>query len=417
MPQKIKFPNESELHFKTDEIDDNHVFKSIDGEPFAEHPIEVEIPGPPVGYTDLIDSALLDKEKDSKAYYPLRPSSAGACGRKLAYELMQYKGYATYPKEVRSAATIRLLALGSPIEQHSIRNFDLITKVDEEFKVKYRQQALSFFRLDPVDKEEIGQLIEGSMDLAVMRSNTGGFLDVKSAKDKFSQSFKTKWDESITKYNSMATLIPLSETAWYAPDLEIFLKELDDPFFEDNFRQLNGYCCTDFAKEHGIDHGSIYRYCKNDSRHIEIRFKPNEALYEEFKDKLNRVNKAVAKKNPELVKKDYSLGSIKCAFCPYKDMCWDTNALKEYFGTLDKKEWPTDLKELPAEVASMLTMLFRSHEDPNKLANQANSIEVDIIAILEVNKIKKLKLDNGNVYELKFLKSPQPHFELRRGKL
>ena len=241
--------------------------KTIEGTEWnVEIPIEVEIPGPPTGYTDLIDSALLEKEKDSKSYYPLRPSSAGACGRKLAYELMQYRGFATYPKEAKTASTIRLLALGNPIEQHSIRNFDLITKVDEEFKVKYRQQALSFFRLDPIEDEEIGQLIEGSMDLAIMKSNTGGFLDVKSAKDKFSQSFKTKWDESTAKYNNMTTLIPISgvadpkdNTAWYAPDLELFLEELADPFFEDNFRQLNGYCCTEFAKEHGIDHGSIYR--------------------------------------------------------------------------------------------------------------------------------------------------------------
>ncbi len=387
----------------------------------VEIPVEVEIPGPPTGYTDLIDSALLAKEKDSQSYYPLRPSSAGACGRKLAYELMQYKGFASYPREVKSAATIRLLALGNPIEQHSIRNFDLITKVDEEFKVKYRQQALSFFRLDPVGDELQGQLIEGSMDLAIMKSNTGGFLDVKSAKDKFSQSFKTKWDESTAKYNAMMTLIPISgtadlkdNTAWYAPDLEMFLEELKEPFFEDNFLQLNSYCCTDFAKEHGIDHGSIYRYCKNDSRHIEIRFKPSEKLYLKLKDKLNRVNKAVAQKKPELVKKDEVLGSMKCAWCPYAKLCWNEDALKAHFNTYEKKEWPTDIGKLKNQP---LVDLFAAYESPDKKAAEAESIETAIKQYLVEAEVKKIKLDNGNVYELKYLKTPKPHFDLRRSKL
>lgn len=377
---------------------------------------ELQIPGPQCGYTDLIDQAMMI-EKENKPYYPLRPSAAGYCSRRLAYDLMQYKGYASYPQEQKSPEVQRLLALGSSVEIHSIRNFDLLKSVDEDLKVKYKQQLLTLFRLDPVDKEEVGELIEGSMDLAIMRSNTGGLLDVKSAKDKFSQSFKTYWDESTAKFNAMSTLIPLSETAWYADDLEAFLEELNDPFFADNFHQLNVYCCSQFAKDHNIDHGAIYRYNKNDSRHIEIRFKPSESLYNKFKDKCNMVNKAVAVKKPEIVKKDYALGSIRCAFCPYKAQCWSEDALKAFFKKLPNKNWPLDLKKFDPKNESGLAELFEAYEHHEKLTKKQEILNDKLLKILVEQEITKIRLDNGSVYEVKYLKSPKPHFELRKSKV
>lgn len=389
----IKFKNGSEIHF-------------------ADEPIEIEIPGPPP-YTDLIDKAL-DDEVPMKPFYPLRPSSAGHCGRRMAHDLMSYKGYTEATPEIKKPSVKRLLALGNAVEYHSIKNFDLLKKADPTLRVTYKQQVVQLFRLDPVGDETVGQLIEGSMDLCVMRTNTGGIIDVKSAKDKFSQAFKTYWDENTAKFNGLESLITMSDTSWYAPDLELFLKELNDPFFEDNFRQLNVYACTDFATQHNIDHASIYRYSKNDSRHIEIRFKPSQKLAKEFKDKCNEVNQAVFQKDPELVPKDYMLGSIKCAFCPYAAKCWNEDALKEYFNSFPTKVWPTNIAKLNDY---SIDTLFNQYETLNQSNKLYDSVVLELTKKLVDAKVKKVKLDNGNVYELKYLKSPKPHFELRKSKI
>jgi hypothetical protein len=105
---------------------------------------------------------------------------------------------------------------------------------------------------------------------------------------------------------------------------------------------------------------------------------------------------------------------MKCAWCPYAKLCWDEDALKAHFNTYEKKEWPTDINKLKDNI---LVDLFNVYESPDKKASQADAIETDIIKRLVEAEVKKIKLDNGHVYELKYLKTPKPHFDLRRSKL
>lgn len=378
----------------------------------------MSILGPTRGYPDYIDEALLKRQsEETREFFPLRPSSAGYCRRKLAHDLMAFYGFEEPLKEFREPPVIRLLSLGSSVEWHSIKNFELIPSVEPELSVRYKQNSIVLFRLDPTEKDPQGRLIEGSLDLAMVHtSGYGGIGDVKSLKDRFSQSFKSKWDESINQFNNMESLeqIPGSPYAWWADDLESFLLELNDPFFEHNFHQVNSYLGTLWAKEHNFDHGFIYRYCKNDSRHLEIRFRPSYKMFAEFKDKCNSINQAVDKKQPELVKKDYAQGSIVCAFCPHKSKCWSQDALKAYFKTFGDRKWPDDVAKMDD---AELSAAFETFEVLEDAAKGMPGVEQQILTKLVNAGIGKIKTESGRIYEIKHLKSPRPHFELRRSKL
>ena len=374
---------------------------------------EVKIPGPAKGYTDLIDEALLAEEAKpkSKKYFPLRPSAAGYCSRRLAFDLMEYRGFAEYEKKSKDPATIRLLNLGSSVEWHSIRNFELISKQIPDLNVRYKQNTVTLFRLDATELGA-GELIEGSLDLAMVATSAGGIGDVKSKKEKFHQAFKTDWDASLEEFAGMESLVQISETSFYAPDLKKFLHELNDPFFADNFYQVNTYLCTEWARERGFDHGFIYRYSKNSSRHLEIRFSPTMEMFKEVEEKFNRVNQAVAKKDPESIRCDYMLGSARCAFCPYSDKCWDDDAMKAYFDTFPKKAWPKDLDRL--EDGDQLEKLFKKYEKALEAAEATEQLEDEILKRLIEAKVNKVRLSNSNIYEVKRLKY---EIKLKRSKV
>lgn len=375
------------------------------------------IPGPAKGYTDMIDEVLTKNAKEAaerEDYFPLRPSSAGYCTRRLAYDLMNFRGFAKYPKEVKEPDITRLLSLGSSVEWHSIRNFELIPDLYPEFRVKYKQQAVTLFRLDET-KARPPELIEGSIDLSMVVSGAGGIGDVKSVKDKFSAAYRTKWDESVAKFNGMSSLVAISEQSWYAPDLIAFLDELNDPFFAHNFWQVNSYLCTDWAKEHGFDHGFIYRYCKNDSRHLEIRFPPTPELFEAFRDKCNTVNAAVDQKKPELAERDYGLGSIVCAYCPYSNQCWgDRDALKAFYNNLPPTNWPKDLDRIKG--GEELINMFEAYEDLTTQEAKRQRLEQEISKELSDRELKKIRLPNGNIYELRYYKGDDA-LKIKRSKL
>lgn len=378
---------------------------------------KTSIKGPKVGYTDLIDAALNEEENDQKSYFPLRPSAAGYCSRRLAYALAEHRGLAEYEQEKKDPNVKRLLDLGGSVEYHSIRNLRKLSKLNKDIRIKYTQQSLNFFRLKD------GKKIQGSMDFAVQWDDDIGFGDVKSAKDKFSQFFKTSWDEMLEKLDKMETTVRIHEdsnTAFWVEDLEAFIDELRDPFFGDNFHQLNGYCCTPFAQEEGVSHGFIYRYNKNDSRHLEVRFKPSMKLFEKLKEKFELVNEVKTLKDIEKVPRDYALGSARCAFCPYKTVCRpDKDALKEYFKTWPKKKWPLDIGR--TKKADEFAALFSAFEDNSVAVADLKSTEQQIAKLMEKEKIQKLKLDNGNIYELKLYKTGGvgggPRMAVKRSKL
>lgn len=370
-----------------------------------------KILGPPTGYTDLLDLGLVEKIKHEAANrgFPLRPSAAGSCGRKLAYELMEHTGKASYPQEPMEPNTHRLLALGHSVEYSALRNFEVLLG----FKQRYKQQVVSLFTL-PAAGELPARLVEGSMDVVLWSEQHKCVLDVKSAKDGFNVAYKTRWDETLAKYARFRSLTQLSETAFYADDLEALLVELDGDFLSDNLLQLNLYACSDFLVERGIDHAVIYKYGKNDSRHYEIRFRPSKKVMEATREKFERVYKTVGETgSPEGVKKDSTLGSMRCAFCPYAKQCWNENTLKAWFGNMPKKDWPKDASYISKDMPA----LFQLYEQAASADAIRAKYERDILTVLVDKQITKVRLSNGNIYECKHYKSPQPHFALKRSKI
>jgi len=370
------------------------------------------IPGPNEGYTDIIDNKL-NSEEPKALWFPLRPSSAGHCSRKLAYELADYFGLIKLERQKLEPTLKRIFSLGQYVEWHSIKFFEKVSWDQKDFNVRYKQQSLPLFRLDAANADDLAPpLVEGSLDIAVMNkgSTSGGFGDVKSAKDKFHKAFKTSWDWTTTKLSELKSLTPIngSKTAFYADNLKEFLAELNDPFFEDNFRQLNTYCNSEFARLHGIDHGFIYRYNKNDSRHIEVRFRPSPEIYQEFIDKCNKVYKLVKNSGVDAIYDmgcDFTMGSAKAAFCDCRFYSGDNQdaCRKAYFNTFPKKSWPTNVEKL--ERSEDIRRLFDEYISISTSIDKQGIIEDQIIDLLAEAKVQKIKLSERHVFEVKHLKT------------
>jgi hypothetical protein len=383
---------------------------------------EQKILGPEVGYVDILNFATVEhlKKEAEKGpqYSPLRPSASGKCTRELAYELTEYAGIARYEKEVITPETHRIFALGHSVEWHILKQLEQHT--GEYFKVKYKQQGLSFFKLEATNKPELSQWLEGSIDACFYSPSHRAVIDFKSKKDKYSSYHKSSWDETTEKLSNMESvqMIGDSGTSFWAEDLEAFLKELDDPFFEANFLQLNLYANSQFLMERGVDHGAIIQINKNDSRLREVRFKPSRALYEKTKAKFEAALAAVDAGDPELAPRDHLLGSIKCAFCSFKKHCWrvesDEDPLKSYFKTLPKKGWPTDLNRLDAGSQQLLGEAYEAFKASQEASEKTEVVEKEIIdAMLKAN-VRKVRFGDGKIYEIKTLKDG---IVLRRGKL
>ena len=363
-----------------------------------------EIKGPLKGYCDMLDEALVSKDAggNSSKYYPLRPSSAGKCTRELAYALSEYEGKASYPKEAMDPDTQRLLNLGHSIEWNILSMF-----ADAKcFEVRYKQQVLSFFQ---VSKD---RWIEGSIDACFISEQHKGVIDIKSKGNKYSSWSKTQWDEHNEKFSNLQSVTKVSDSFFWIKNLEDFINEVNDPFLASNFYQLNLYANAEFMRQRGIDHASIIQYNKNDSRIRELRFEPSDSVFAHVKDKFQLVDYLVnVEGDASLAPKDYALGSIKCAFCDYKKVCWPTDdSLKAYFSTWPKKQWPENADEVLEEAYH----LYKASADQAKKQEQ---FELELVRLLDSKMIERVKFKDGSVYELKFLKSPRPHMALRRTKI
>jgi len=363
-------------------------------------PIEVVIPGPERSYCALLDEALLRKQSEAapSAYFPLRPSSAGYCGRKLAFELAAHQGRIQPRPEVKKPNIIRLLDFGHSVEFHALRQFQAVTGIKQRFK----QQVVSIFKLDS------GRLIEGSTDVAFETGDSRGLVDVKSVGVRWSKAYQNTWDEMLAKYESMSTVIKFDDNAYYVHDLEAFLEEVGEDALVANLAQLNLYLCSDFMQERGYDHGVIYRYAKNDSRHMEIRFRPSFTHKETIRQKFSAIEAAA---KPTDIPRGAVLGSMACAFCPWASECWPeiVNTKHEYFDTLPKKTWPV-------RAPAALQKLFDEWIEAETAMVKAQPSMTKIIDGMLQAKIKKVRLTDNSVFEIVFLKSPKPRYELRRSK-
>jgi hypothetical protein len=373
--------------------------------------------GPDKGYTDLLNEATFAKAKaDLEAgkrfqKTPIRPSASGECARALFHQLMEFSGRAKYEVEPNRPELTRLFKLGHSIESHLIREFE--SHLGDRFEVRYKQQVLSFAFLEAKNDPKLSQWFEGSLDWVLWSPETRGVLDAKSKKDKFSAAYQTGWDELSAKLGFMKSVEQKSETLFWVDDLEAFLAELHDPFFEPNFYQLNMYACSDFLRERGIDHASIIQYSKNDSRIREVRFRPSLKLYQRVIAKMQGVITAVDTGNPELAPKEHMLGSLKCRFCPYSAHCWEgKDAKKAWIKTLPPKQWPKDTDRL-GKAGQDIEKLFELYSAQDAAERDKKFTEQAILMLMEQKNVSKIRLEDGAVYEAKKLKDS---VVLRRGK-
>jgi hypothetical protein len=297
-----------------------------------------DILGPPVGYVDMLDASLRAKAKreatSPSEYNPLRPSSAGQCARRLAYEYNDYvKGIRTEAEE-KEPEIMRLLDFGSSVEYHGIRLFKQmsIEAVREAFpeltdlkalSVRYTQQVVTICELGPDAR------VEGSMDLCFISEKYRAILDFKSKKVKGRGMGRDDWQETTTKLARMNSVKKVSDTLLYIDDIAAFMAEDEDPFgvfLHDNIYQVNAYATTDFIKSRGIDHASLLFYSKNDSRMREIRFRPSEEVAEYVKLKYKVVYDNVMAGTVEAVPQEAALGSARCGFCPWTKQCHGVDA-------------------------------------------------------------------------------------------
>lgn len=371
--------------------------------------------GPPVGYVDLLNEAtrqsLQDEVDEGKGFQktPLRPSAAGQCTRELCYALMEFHGKAHYEKELKKPEVVRLLSLGHSIEWSAIKQFEEHIGI---FETKYKQQVLDFGPLTSTDPK-LAQRLEGSLDVCFFSEKWKCVVDFKSKKDKYSSYRSSQWDETSEKLSKMRSVTTLSETSFWVEDLEAFLAELHDPFFEANFLQLNLYATSDFLKARGVDHGAIIQYNKNDSRMREVRFKPSDALATKTIAKFQRALDDVTAGT--LSPRDHNLGSMKCAFCPYARECWDEDSLKAWFKTFPSKQWPDDTSKLGI-VGEQLEFMFEVRAQKETAASEVKAADEAILKVMVDNQLTKLRLSSGEVFEARHYKSPRPHFELKRSK-
>lgn len=369
----------------------------------------MELKGPLKSYVSLMNEAIIKKAEHDKtraAYYPLRPSSAGKCSRRLANELNEYKGNAPRTHEERKPNIHRLLSFGHTIEYHLIKYLEQI----EGFSVRFKQQVVDMFPLPS------GRVVEGSTDLVLWSEQHKCLMDVKSVGDRFYSAYETKWKGMVAKYDDLAArglCQRIDEHGFWVPDVVPFLDALGEDSLADNIPQINLYLCTEFMQKREVSHGSVMRYLKNNSECFEIRFAPSMELYNKVHAKYSLVEQMVDAGTPEKTPRDFNLGSMACGFCPYKSKCWPSDdALKEYFKTWPRREWPERMENMPNK--DKLVPMFEALLKDEFSVQYKATMEEKIIKAMVSEEVNKIKLDDGSIFEIVALKSPRPHFELRR---
>lgn len=358
-----------------------------------------KIPGPS-SYVTLLDGVARERDSKNTQGMPLRPSNAGSCTRKLAYEYAAYLGHISIEKEEMKPSVVRLLGLGHYIEDHLVQDLKEIPTMG----VRFQQQLVEMFVLPG------GTQIEGSLDAVMWSDEVRGVLDVKSIGDRWSNHFASKWDYLMSTYKQHAEEFAMN--SFYVEKLDEFLKAIgpDDSLYK-NLIQLNLYACTDFLQRRKIDHASIVRYNKNNSALMEIRFKPSKKVYEETKRRLALAEKAGQENKIELAPKERVLGQMDCTYCPFKDECWPRAQKRDFYQNMPEKRWATKLTEL--QKGKELAALFKQRAKIEKSTNDLTELDKQIILLIEGHNVSKVKLDNGDVFEVKVL---QKGAELRRSK-
>lgn len=372
--------------------------------------------GPSIGYIDLVDQHVIEtkmkEQREPPKYNPLRASAAGYCERALGYSYVEYLGKGSYPKEEIRPDTVRLLDLGGSVEYSFIRQLQF-TKL---FQIKFKQQALTFVELSP------GNLIDGSIDFCLYFQEHKCVADVKSKGTRFSSYRGDSWEQIDAELMELSSVERINDRVYWIEDLDFFMRQCNDDFMKDNFYQLNLYACSPFLKQHGVDHAVLFYYEKNKSRLREIRFKPSEAVSESVKSKFKRVHAVATNADISIsdalpcLTRESELGSIRCSYCRFATECRPGIDTKQaYFDTWPERKLPVDILDCSVD-SGVINGAYNIIKASVSLQSTRDAAEQTICTFMEREKIRKIKFLDGEIYECKLLKSPKPHFELRRSK-
>ena len=361
----------------------------------------------PDSYVKMLDDLLQDQDKAKEFGMPLRPSNAGTCARRIAYEFAQYLGFENGPdmSEDKEANVLRLLNLGHFVETQVVEDFKKLAP----FNIKYTQQEVDIFTLNG------GTRISGHTDLGVFSSlgtngeSHAGIGDVKTIGDRWDAAFSSKWEHLLHTYEQCHSAVTFGPNSFWVEDLNAFLNEIgnDDSLYK-NLVQLNLYVCAPFMQERGVDHGFILRYNKNNSKLMELRFAPSQVVFQQTKARFDAIEAVAEHQDPTRVSKERMLGSLDCTYCPANKTCWPKVTKQELYAGAPSKRWATPAIDLGGQFESALKVYARMDSE----IEEKQKIEKVLLQQMDAQGIYKVKLGT-RVYEAKYLKSGA---ELRRSK-
>jgi len=345
--------------------------------------------GPTKSYLTLAEEAFKPPTQHEKS--PLRPSAAGICERALYIAYQEY--LQNKPIKALTHREHRIFSLGHSIEANII---ELLSE-NPDFKVVYKQQVVDHVLATPSS----AHLLEGSLDWCLISDKHKVIMDAKSRKDRqLGQS--SMWDSDITQLSQLGEIV--DDNCIYIDDLYSFVKQSKDATMVKNVIQLNVYATSNFCVDRGIDHASIIRYNKNDSRWLEVRFKPNPGVLAYVLIKFSRVMQA---QSIEELTGECQPGTMEQRYCP---ACSVTTSVVIPRGMKTVNALPAT----PSQ-AHALTKLPHNFQVLASAAafSLASKAQDPLIQYCLDNNIHKIVIDSNTVLGLRLFKSPKEHYEFR----
>lgn len=386
-----------------------------------ENPLPPEpIPGPPP-LADLLDLGIeeeIAKEEKERLKgkglrFPLSPSKFGGCARELAMSLAEYVGLGIYPMEPMEPRGKRRFTRGYDIEYSMMKQLKKYVPIAQGFGQQYLEMART-----PDDKYVIG----GSMDTLFM-SEEHMIVDIKSKATYFSSAMSDSFEECFDAIANMPGVRVFGTRALYIEDIDAFYNRYNkDDFISRYFLQLNAYGACDWSRDFrsnmfpgvvGIRAVALLFENKNNHVMAEIRWKPTRTLYDYAIKRMQDIYQWVVidKKDPVKYKPDYTLGSLACRLCSRKAACWG-DARHPYNGP--KKQWPVDANR--TKNADQLEAVYMKYKNLLTAKYDHDNIEEELVKEMLESGETKIRFVDGKTYELKYLKTPKPHYELRPSK-
>lgn len=381
---------------------------------------EKKIPGPPA-LADLLDVGIQDEiEREEKerlkgkiGRFPLSPSQFGACGRLLAMNLAETVGKGMFPLELLDPRAKRRFQRGYDIEYSLIKQLKKYVPISQGFGQQYLAMDLT-----PDGKYVIG----GSLDTLFI-TEEHLVVDIKSKADYWSNSHTGAFEALFSDIRNKPGVVEFGERSFFIEDIEAFYATFPkDDFISGYFLQLNSYGACDWANEFrsnlfpgvvGVSAVALLFENKNSHIMAELRWKPSRALYEMAIQKMKDIYQWVVidEKPADKYRPDFTLGSLRCRLCPRKAACWgDTR--HPYNGP--KKKWAVDTHALSNNAD--LEKFYLEYKNVLTQDDENKKIEQELIKAFVESGEQKIRFPDGAIYEVKELKTPKPHFVLRRSK-